>query len=165
MWRLSVISEQPRQVNPPPHTDLKAIAVFMTGCLCGTYLVFAGLMLPGGRPEWGGGSIVVQGLIFSYWGIAIYSGFFGTIVLPAFSYGIYALIAYWRKRELGLRLFALHYAIALLISLLSFVFRNDEINVTLKQLHIFPEHPFQVAAVLVPFLLANVWYLWRLMRR
>lgn len=152
-----MISEQPRQVPPPPQTDLKAIAVFVAGCLLGMYLWLGALLMPGGRPDWGGGSIVIEALFISYGGLLY-------IFWPV-SYGIYALIAYWRKRVLGLRLFVLHYTIALLISLLGFVFRKDEIDVTLKQLHIFPEHPLQVVVVFGPFLLANVWYLWRLLRR
>ena len=138
----------------PPQTDIKAIAVFVAGCLLGVYLWLGALLMPGGRIDWGGGSIVIGALLFSYWWLLY-------IFVPV-SYGIYALIAYWRKRVLGLRLFVLHYAIALLISLLGFVFRDDEVDVTLKQLHIFPEHPFQVAAVFAPFFLGNVWYLWRL---
>lgn len=148
--------QQPPEASHPPRLDTKALGVFVAGYLYGAYLMFIEFL--------GWESVIFLAPFISYWGwIAAFFGLFGIIILPA-PYGIYALIAYWRKRKLGLRLFILHYAAALLISLLVFIFRDDEIAVTVKQMHVLADHPFYVAALVVPFVAGNIWYLWRLRR-
>ena len=122
----------------------------MVGCALGLYLYLVAWLGVGV-----GGATLFIALFVSYWSLLF-------IFWPV-AYGIYALIAYKRKRKLGLQLIKWHYAIAVCISLWGFIFRDNEVEKTFKEVHAMADQPLATVFIFGPFLLANAWYLWRLL--
>ena len=126
--------------------NFRPAGIFVAGCLLGLYLLFISFL---------GDLILIKALFISFWGLLY---FFCPI-----AYGIYALIGYKRQRKVGLQLIKFHYAVAIIISFLGIIFRDNEIDQIVKEAHAMADQPLGFFLVFGPFLLANAWYLWRLL--
>jgi hypothetical protein len=144
-----------------PNTLLISIPI---GLAFQLYLFLAMISIPPAAPAAGHynfGNELVAAVFYSYmpftWMLSLYVG--------AIMYGAYAYVALARLRRAGLILFALHYGFAALVAVPVYLERSPGLlEATRQQLSLLADRPGTMLLCFAPFVIANLWYLARLLR-
>jgi len=146
--------------SPSRTTALAALA----GAAFALYL-FADMAIPAplhAQGHYNIGNALVCALFFSY---APFAAALSPLVAMAM-YGTYAYTALARRRRVGLVLLALHYGFAALVTTPIYLHRSpDLIADTGDQFIRLAAQPGTALFVFAPFVIANVWYVLRMLRQ
>lgn len=137
----------------------------MAGAAFAFYLFVADMAIPApphAQGHYNIGNALVGALFFSY---APFTEALSPLVAMAM-YGTYAYTALARRRRAGLVLLALHYGFAALVTAPSYLHRSpDLIADTRAQFTRLVARPGTASFVFAPFVIANVWYVLRMLRQ
>ncbi|KQQ97548.1 hypothetical protein ASF77_06345 [Massilia sp. Leaf139] len=141
----------------------KRIAAVTAGALFAPYLLLAALLIPAGVDGPGHydiGNALVHAIFFSYAALAAQLG----PVVAIAMYSGYVYLALLRRRRLGLMLFAAHYVIAGAVVVPVYLHQWPNLRETTRlQMIVLADRPWTLLFTFGPFVLANVWYLARLL--
>lgn len=142
-------------------TALAALA----GATFALYLFVADMAIPApshAQGHYNIGNALVGGLFFSY---APFTAALSPVVSMAM-YGTYAYMALARRRRAGLALLALHYSCAAMVTAPFYLHRSPDLIADTKDQFIrLATRPGTALFVFAPFVIANVWYVLRILRQ
>ena len=135
----------------------------VAGILFSVYLFLAAIAIPAGTDLPGHyhiGNAIMQAMFFSY---AVFTAQLLPLIAMAM-YSGYAYIALTRRRRIGLISFAAHYGFAGAVATPFYLYRSPDLFETTRlQMAALGERPATVLFSFGPFILANTWYLARLL--
>lgn len=144
-----------------PKTLLISIPI---GLIFQLYLFVAYIAIPAGAhpsSHYNVGNELIGAVFFSYTSFASSL----SIDAAAAMYPIYAYVALARLRRIGLILFALHYGFAALVAVPLYLERVPGLlDVTKPQVDRLGDRPGTMLFCFGPFIIANIWYVARLLR-
>lgn len=144
-----------------PKTLLISIPI---GVVFQLYLFVAYIGIPAGAnpsSHYNVGNELVGAAFFSYMSFASSLSIYAATAM----YTVYAYVALARLRRAGLILFALHYGFAALVAVPLYLKRIPGLlDVTKRQMGMLAEQPGTVLFCFGPFVIANIWYVVRLLR-
>jgi hypothetical protein len=135
------------------------------GAVFALYLFVADMAIPApshAQGHYNIGNALVGALFFSY---APFAAALSPLVAMAM-YGTYAYMALAGRRRAGLVLLALHYGFAALVTAPFYLHRSpDLIADTRDQFNRLAAQPETALFVFAPFVIANIWYVLRMLRQ
>jgi hypothetical protein len=151
------------RLTPSPFRNTALAA--LTGAAFALYLFVAYMVIPApshAQDHYNIGNALVGALFFSY---APFAAALSPLVAKAM-YGTYAYMALARRRCAGLALLALHYGVAALVTAPFYLHRSpDLIADTMDQFIRLAAQPGTALFSFAPFVIANVWYVLRMLRQ
>jgi hypothetical protein len=133
------------------------------GVLFAAYLYIADAGIPAPRKtdnHYNVGNSLVGAMFFSYSGFAFYFQLCVSILM----YIAYSYVALFRLRKIGIRLFFFHYMFAFFVSVPYYICKDaDLISDSMIQLRKLYAQPGVFVFCLVPFIVLNLIYLWRVL--
>ena len=144
-----------------PKTLLISIPI---GVIFPLYLFVAYIAIPAGAHPSSHdnvGNELVGAVFFSYMSFVSSLSIYAVPTI----YTLYAYVGLARLRRVGLILFALHYGFAALVAVPAYLKSIPGLlDVTKRQMGMLAERPGTILFCFGPFIIANVWYLARLLR-
>jgi len=152
-------------VRSTPSSFRTTALAALAGAVFALYLFVADMAIPApshAQGHYNIGNALVGALFFSY---APFTAALSPLVAMAM-YGTYAYMALAQRRRAGLALLALHYGFAALVTAPFYLHRSpDLIADTSDQFIRLAAQPGTALFVFAPFVIANVWYVLRMLRQ